>query len=173
MSTSTSNRRRRMGRNEEKTNLDNLVPSSGDDDRVERIRGESDARDPFGVTVLGDVELAFSKGVPKLDGSISGSRDDLSVIGGEGDGEDVGGVTDESTSRQSGVEIPKSKSLVPRGGEGELTVGGDDDVGDESVVSGEDSLGESERSLVSSELPPNFVCRKSTIIIDGSEERRI
>ena len=108
------------------------------------------------MTILGDVELAFSESVPELDGSISGSRDDLSVVGGEGDGEDIGGVTDESTGGQSGVEVPKSKGLVPRGGEGELTVGGDDDVRDESVVSGEDSLGESKGSFVSSKLPPEI-----------------
>lgn len=66
------------------------------------------------MTVLLDVELAFSEGVPELDGAVSGPGDDLSVISREADGEDVGGVADKPSSRDTSVEVPKSESLVPR-----------------------------------------------------------
>jgi hypothetical protein len=89
------------------------------------------------VAVLLDVELALSKGVPELDGSVSGSGDDLSVVGREGDGEDVGGVADESSGGEAGVEVPKSEGVVPGRGESELSVGRDDNVRDEVVVSEE------------------------------------
>lgn len=108
---------------------------------------------PLGVSVVNNVELALSKGVPELDGSVSGSRDDLSVVGREGDAEDVTGVSDELSGGQSGVQVPESEGLVPRGREGELAVRGDRDVRDEVVVSVEDLLGETEGVLVSGKLP--------------------
>ena len=58
------------------------------------------------MTILLDVELAFSQGVPELDGPVSRTRDDLSVVGREGDGQDVGSVTNESSSGETSVEVP-------------------------------------------------------------------
>ena len=58
------------------------------------------------MTILLDVELAFSKGVPELDGSIPGSGDDLTVVGGERDGENIGSVSNKSSSGESSVKIP-------------------------------------------------------------------
>ena len=60
-----------------------------------------------------DSELAVTKGVPKLDGLISAATDYLSVVGGEGDGEDIVGVADETTGGFTGIEIPETESLVP------------------------------------------------------------
>jgi len=99
------------------------------------------------VTILLDVELALSESVPELDGSVSGTGNDLTVIGGEGDGENVRGVSNETTGGKSRVEVPKTKGLVPRGGKSELTVRRNDNVRDEVVVSVEDTLGVSERRL--------------------------
>ena len=65
------------------------------------------------MTVVNDVELALSKGVPELDGSVSGSGDDLSVVGGEGDGENVTGVADELSGGQTSVKVPETEGLVP------------------------------------------------------------
>lgn len=65
------------------------------------------------MALLLDRELAVSKSVPELDGSITGSGDDLSVVGGEGDGEDVTGVSDKSLGGVSGVQVPKSQGRVP------------------------------------------------------------
>ena len=95
------------------TCLDDLVPTGRDDDRVHWVGREADARDPFGVTLILDLEFAFTKSVPELDGLVTRARDDLSVVGREGDGENILGVTDETTSGEASVEVPKTKSLVP------------------------------------------------------------
>lgn len=73
----------------------------------------------------------------------SGTRDDLSVVGREGDREDVLGVSDETTGGGAVVQVPQTEGTVPRSREGELTVGGDDEVLDEVVVSGEGLSGDS------------------------------
>lgn len=140
--------------------LDDLVPTSRDNHGVHRVGRESNARDPLGVTVVGDVELAFTQGVPQLDSSVSGSRDDLSVVGREGDGQDVASVTDESSSGFTSVQVPQSQGLVPRGGKGELAVRGDDDIGHKVVVTVQDLLGVTVFTVLSSELPDNdlLVC---------------
>jgi hypothetical protein len=65
------------------TYLDNLVPTCANDNRVLRIRAESNARNPLSVALVGDSVLAIPKGVPELDSTIAGTRDDLTVIGGE------------------------------------------------------------------------------------------
>jgi hypothetical protein len=44
--------------------LDCLVPSGRDDDWVHWVWREPDAGDPLGVTILSDVKLALSEGVP-------------------------------------------------------------------------------------------------------------
>lgn len=43
-------------------------------------------------------------------------------------------MADESTRGFAGVKVPETKSMVPRCGEGELAVGGYDDIGDKVVV---------------------------------------
>jgi hypothetical protein len=90
------------------------------------VRAEADARDPIGVSLLGDGELAVTKSVPELDSAIAGAGDNLSVIGREGDGEDVVGVSDEASGGGSGGKLPKAKSLVPGGRESICAVGRDD-----------------------------------------------
>lgn len=135
------------------THLDDLVPASRDDDRVGRVGAESHTGDPLGVAVLLDVELALSEGVPELDGAVSGSGDDLSVVSGEADGQNIRVVADESSSGGSGVEVPESKGLVPGRAQGELTVGGDDDIRDEVGVTLEDLLWVTVAALVAGELP--------------------
>jgi hypothetical protein len=51
------------------------------------------------VALLGivDGDLALTKGVPQTERLVLGSGNDLSVVGGEGDGGDVLGVLDELT----------------------------------------------------------------------------
>ena len=73
------------------------------------------------MTLLLDVKLALSQSVPKLDRLVPRSGDDLPVVSRERDGQDVGGVTDESSSGRAGVQVPESEGVVPRRGEGELT----------------------------------------------------
>lgn len=78
------------------------------------------------MALLGDGELAVTEGVPQLDGSVARTRDDLTVVGREGDGEDVVGVADESSSGGTGGELPQAEGLVPRSGQSVSTIGGDD-----------------------------------------------
>jgi hypothetical protein len=78
------------------------------------------------MSLLGDGELAVSESVPQLDGPIAGARDDLSVVGREGNGEDVVGVSNESASGGTGGQLPEAESLVPGSGESVCTVRRDD-----------------------------------------------
>lgn len=108
-----------------KTYLDELVPAGGDNDGVLGVGAEADARNPLGVALLGDGELAVTEGVPELDGAIAGTGDDLTVVGGEADGENVVGVADETAGGGAGGKLPETEGLVPRGREGVGTVGRD------------------------------------------------
>ena len=77
------------------------------------------------MTLLSDGELAVSQSVPQLDGAIARSGNDLSVVGGERNGENIVGVSNKSAGGGTGGELPKAESLVPGGGESIGTVGGD------------------------------------------------
>jgi len=107
------------------TYLDELVPAGGDNHGVLGVGAESDARDPVGVALVGDGVLAVTEGVPELDGAVARTRDDLAVVGGERDGEDVAGVADEPAGGGASGELPEAEGLVPRGREGISTIGGD------------------------------------------------
>ena len=63
--------------------LDKLVPSSADNNRILRIRAEAYARNPLGMTLVGDGKLAVSQSVPELDCAVTRPRDDLTVVGRE------------------------------------------------------------------------------------------
>ena len=65
------------------------------------------------MTLLSDSELAVTKSVPQLDCAIAGARNDLSIVGGEGNGENIIGVSNESAGGGSGGELPKTESFVP------------------------------------------------------------
>jgi hypothetical protein len=96
------------------TNLDKLVPTGRDNNRVLGVGAEADARSPLGVALVGDGVLAVTEGVPELDGSVARTGDDLAVVGREADGEDVVGVADESSSGGTGGKLPETESLIPR-----------------------------------------------------------
>ena len=78
------------------------------------------------MALVGDGVLAVTEGVPQLDRSVAGTRDDLSVVGGERDGEDVVGVADEASGGGTAGKLPEAEGLVPRGGQSVGAVGGDD-----------------------------------------------
>jgi len=77
------------------------------------------------VALLSNRELAVAKSIPELDAAVARSGDDLSVIGGEGNGKNVIGVSNETAGGSSSGKLPKAESLVPRGGKSIGTVGGD------------------------------------------------
>lgn len=109
----------------ERAYLDELVPTSGDNDGVLGVGAEAHARDPLRVALLGDGVLAVTQSVPQLDGLVTGTRDDLAVVGGERDRQDVRLVADESAGGGTGGELPQAEGLVPRGGQSVGAVGGD------------------------------------------------
>jgi hypothetical protein len=78
------------------------------------------------VSLLSDGELAVAESVPELDGSIARSRDNLSVIGREGDGENIVRVPNKSSGCSTGSKLPEAESLVPGGRECIGSVRGDD-----------------------------------------------
>lgn len=106
--------------------LDELVPTRGDNDGVLGVGAESHAGNPLSVALVGDGVLAVAEGVPELDCAVAGTGNDLSVVGGEGDGEDVVGVANEAAGGGAGSELPQAESLVPRGGQGVGAIGRDD-----------------------------------------------
>ena len=86
------------------------------------------------MVVLVDGELALRAGVPDLDVSVEGSSDDLSVIGGKGNGENVLLVTNELGDGSASGNVPKADGTVPRSGESETGVTGELDLADEVGV---------------------------------------
>ena len=108
------------------TNLDELVPASGDDDGVLGVGGEADAGDPVGVALVGDGVLAVTERIPQLDAAVARPAHDLAVVGREGDGQNIVGVADEAAGGLAGRELPEAEGLVPGGGKSVGTVRGDD-----------------------------------------------
>jgi hypothetical protein len=49
------------------------------------------------VALIRDGVFAVTESVPQLNGAVAGSRDDLTVVGGEGNGENIVGVANETT----------------------------------------------------------------------------
>ena len=94
--------------------LDKLIPTTRNDDRVRRRRGESNAGNPLRVAFLFlNRVFALAQSVPQFNRFISGARDDLPVVHGERDGQDIFAVTDESSRGRARVQIPQSHGPVP------------------------------------------------------------
>lgn len=107
------------------TYLDELIPARRDNDGVLGVGAEANARNPLGVALVGDGVLAVTEGVPELDRAVTGTRNDLAVVGREGDGQDIVGVADEATSGGTSGQLPEAESLIPRSGQSVSTIGGD------------------------------------------------
>lgn len=127
--------------------LDGAVPGPRDDHRVNRGGRESNAAHPVavGIGVL-DCVFAFSEGIPELDRSVAGGGDDLSVVGGKSDTEDILGVPDEASGGDSDIKIPEAQGRIPGARQSELAVGGDDDVVDEVGMARQPALGDAVRA---------------------------
>lgn len=78
------------------------------------------------MALLSDGILAVTEGVPELDSAVTGAGNDLAVVGGERDGQDVVGVTDEAAGGDTSGEFPQAEGLVPGGGKSVSTVRGND-----------------------------------------------
>lgn len=147
--------------------LDNFVPTSGDNERGVKVRGETDATDPFLVAILSDGEFADTQSVPQVDGVVTRSRDNLTVIGREGDGENILLVAHEAAGGVASVQVPQAKGAVPRTGQGELAIGRDGNILDEVAVAGEAFLHDTIFLFVSGQLPHN------DRLITGSREDHV
>lgn len=112
--------------------LDGLVPGRGDEEGLGGVGGDADARDPVVVTLEG--ELALTDGVPESGGLVAGARDDLTVVSGESNGEDVLAVADEATDGLAGGDVPETHGAVPAAGEDVSGVVGEGDVLDKVGV---------------------------------------
>jgi hypothetical protein len=95
--------------------LDGSIPGGGDDNRSLHVIVESDARNPVGVLVLLNSELANTLDVPNLDLLINGTGGNLPVVRGESDGHDILGVTEEGLSSLTDSEVPESDGTIPGG----------------------------------------------------------
>jgi hypothetical protein len=126
-------------------NLYKTIPSSRDDEGNSNRGREANARNPFTVSlsICGGVNgvLALSKSVPKLDGLITRSRYDLTVVYGKGNRKNILGVSNEATGGLSGVDFPKTEGSVPGSRKTELSIGGDDNIGNEVVMSTKGTAG--------------------------------
>ncbi|GMQ04680.1 hypothetical protein CsSME_00050020 [Camellia sinensis var. sinensis] len=92
-------------------NLHSSIPRRRHNRRLKIIRAKSNTTDPIGmsITILNRV-LTLTQSVPQLDRAVSGSRDDLAIIEGESDGEDIFGVADEVASSDASGEVPEAES---------------------------------------------------------------
>ena len=116
---------------------------------------------PLRMPILLDVEFTFAEGIPELNRLITRTGDDLPVISTEADGQNIRGVSDKFPGCLAGVQVPKTEGVIPRSGESELSVGGDDNVGNEVVVSVENAFWVTKRVFIPGQLPDDdsFVCR--------------
>jgi len=117
-------------------------------------RAETNARNPLRVTLglISNSVFALSKSVPKLNSLITGSRDNLTVVHRESNGEDILGVSNETTGGASRVDLPKTESSIPRSRKGELSIRGDDNITDEVGVSPQGTLGISVRVVIATRV---------------------
>jgi len=132
--------------------LNLLIITTGDDDGVGGVRGEADAADPVAVSFIDGV-LALGEGIPELDALIAGTGDDLTVVRREGNREDVLGVSDEAAGGGTLVQVPQSDGGIPGGREGELAVGGENDILNEVVVASQGTLRNSILELLAGKAP--------------------
>ena len=137
----------------ERPYLDVFVPTARDNDGVLVVRREPDARHPFSVTFFLDSVLALSQGVPQLDGLVPGSGDNLTIVGGESDTQNIVVVILEAASGASSRQIPQAQVLVPGSGQGKVTIGGQNDIGDEVSMTMETLLRNAVLLVIAGQLP--------------------
>lgn len=70
----------------------------------------------------------LTNGVPDLDGLVTGSRNNLSQVLGDGNGENIVGVANESLGALTVLQVPQSQGLVPRSRQSVSTVSRDGDI---------------------------------------------
>ena len=126
------------------------------------------------MTLLGDRELAVAQGVPELDGLVARAGNDLTVIGREGDGENVVVVADEAPGSLTGGELPETESVIPGGGESVGAVAADNAVRDDVGVALEGTLGDTVGGIVAGQVPDDegLVATAGEQHVGAAEEKK-
>jgi hypothetical protein len=132
--------------------LDGLVVRGSHEQRGVSGGGVPDGGDPVRVGIING-ELALADGVVEADGAVTAGGEDLPVVGGEGDGEDVLLGAEEGAAAVTGGEVVQAARTVPRGGDGVLAVKGELDVRHKVLVAGQALDGESNGLLLAGEVP--------------------
>ena len=88
------------------TYLNDLIPASRHDGGVLWAGAEANATDPLGVTVLGDVELAVTQRGLQLNGGVTATGGDLTVVRAKANAQDITSVSHKAARRHAGVEVP-------------------------------------------------------------------
>lgn len=65
------------------------------------------------MALILDSVVAYTQGLPQLDGFISGARDSLVVVGGESHAQHILGMSCGSACGGTHCEIPKTEHSVP------------------------------------------------------------
>jgi len=118
----------------EAPDLDETVPASSDADGVGIRGGEGNSADPVGVALFAEAVLLLSKDVPETSGVVAGAREDLTVVAGEGNRENVLVVADETTDGNTLLEVPETEAAIPGSSHRIAAVVGEADVADEVAV---------------------------------------
>lgn len=92
--------------------------------------------------------LAVTDGVPDLDLTVTTGRNNLSVVGGERDRENIAGVTNKALQSAAGSKVPKTKGLVPGSRDGVGAVLGNGNVLNNVGVTGQRALGDTVGLLI-------------------------
>jgi len=121
--------------------LNLLIPTRRHDDGAAGDGREANTADPVGVSLVGQSELALSEGVPELDGLVSGTGDDLTVVSGEGHGQNIGFVSDESSSGGGMLQIPEAESTIPGSRKSKISITAHHDILDKVGVTRETLVG--------------------------------
>ena len=112
--------------------LDEVVPSSRDDEWGSQGRREANTADPVGVGVTLHREHALTLDVPHLEHVVSATGHNLAIVGGERDGKNILGVTQELLDALAALQVPQTKRAVPRRRHNVLAVVRQGHVGDEA-----------------------------------------
>jgi hypothetical protein len=91
----------------------------------------------------------------------------LTVVSREGDGHDIIGVTNKATGGFARVQIPQTKSLIPRSGQSKLTIRGNGNFLDKVVVTSKGTTSNTIVLVFASQLPD----KKS--LVAGSGQQKI
>lgn len=112
--------------------------------------------------------LADSDGVPQFDGLVTRRRNNLTVVSGESNTENILLVSNESLGGDTSGNVPQSESSVPRGRQSKMTIGRNDDILDKVRVSSKGSLGMSVRISGSGKSPDD-----DGLVTGGRQDHKI